>query len=51
MFRRYHNREKDGEDLMFNLFKKDKQDASQPRKDWPWVLTLGAYPGPRSNPS
>ena len=36
---------------MFNLFKKDKQDASQPRKDWPWVLTLGAYPGPRSNPS
>ena len=33
---------------MFNLFQKD---ASQPRKDWPWVLTLGAYPGPRSNPS
>ncbi len=33
---------------MFNLFQKD---ASQPRKDWPWVLTLGAYPGPRSSPS
>ena len=32
---------------MFNFFKKD---ASQPHKGWPWVLTLGAYPGPRSDP-
>ena len=34
---------------MFNLFKKN--DDSQPRQGSPWVLTLGAYPGPRSNPS
>ncbi|MDE7261603.1 MAG: hypothetical protein K2N78_06015 [Oscillospiraceae bacterium] len=34
---------------MFGLFKRG--DGSQPRKGWPWVLTLGAYPGPRSNPS
>lgn len=37
---------------MFNLFKKDKkEDAAQPRREWPWSLTAGAYPGPRSNPS
>ena len=33
---------------MFKLFQKD---AAQPRREWPWVLTLGAYPGPRSSPS
>ena len=32
---------------MFNFLKKDN---SQPRKGWPWVLTLGASPGPRSDP-
>lgn len=36
---------------MFNFFKKDSRDNAQPRKEWPWVLTLGAYPGPKSNPA
>ena len=32
---------------MFSLFKKD---ASQPRKDWPWALTMGPILGVRKNP-
>lgn len=36
---------------MFNFFKKGVPDASQPRKDWPWHLTAGAYPGPKSSPA
>lgn len=35
---------------MFDFLKKSSSDDSQPRKGWPWVLTLGAYPGPKSDP-
>ena len=35
---------------MFDFLKKSSSNDSQPRKGWPWVLTLGAYPGPKSDP-
>ena len=38
---------------MFKFFNRHKEstDDSQPRREWPSRLTLGAYPGPRSNPA
>ena len=36
---------------MFHFFKKDAHDDAQPRREWPWSLTLGGYPGAKSDPS
>jgi hypothetical protein len=36
---------------MFSFFKKNSRDDAQPRKEWPWTLTLGAYPGQKSRPT